>query len=31
VVEAAIAVAAGANEIDMVIDLGAACASQWTW
>ena len=29
VVEAAIAVAAGANEIDMVIDLGAACASQW--
>ena len=27
--EAAIAVAAGANEIDMVIDLGAACASQW--
>ena len=29
VVEAAIAVAAGADEIDMVIDLGAACAGQW--
>ena len=27
--EAAAAVAAGANEVDMVIDLGHACADQW--